>query len=68
MHFEIYQESGAKGSGTESDLTGSAWRWRLKGPNGETITSGESYVDHAECLLAVRLVRRTCSHTPIRDL
>lgn len=68
MHFEIYQEGSANGSGSESDLTGSAWRWRLKCPNGETITSGESYADHAECLRAVFLVRRTSSHTPIRDL
>ena len=68
MHFEIYQDRSARGDGSESDLTGSAWRWRLKGPNGETITSGESYRDHAECLLAVYLVRRTSSHTPIRDI
>ncbi len=68
MYFEIYQEGSATGTGTQSDLTGSAWRWRLKGPNGETITSGESYVDHAACLLAVYLVRRTSSHTPIRDI
>jgi uncharacterized protein YegP (UPF0339 family) len=64
VHFEIYQE----GSGTESDLSGGAWRWRLKGPNGETITSAESYSDHAECLLAVYLIRRTRGHTPIRDI
>ena len=67
MYFEIYQDRSAMGHGTESDQTGSAWRWRLNGPNGETITSGESYDDHAECLLAVYLVRRTSSHTPIRD-
>ncbi len=67
MYFEIYQEGSASSSGAQSDLAGNAWRWRLKCPEGETITSGESYADHAECLLAVRLIRRTCSHTPIRD-
>ena len=67
MHFEIYQEGSASSSGTQSDLTGSVWRWRLQVPTGETITSGESYVSHAECLQAVYVVRRTCSHTPIRD-
>ena len=67
MHFEIYQEGSASGTGTQSDLTGGAWRWRLKCPNEETITSSESYVDQAECLRAVYLVRRTNSHTPIRD-
>ena len=67
MYFEIYQEGGASGTAAESD-TGTVWRWRLKCPNGETITGGDSYVDHAECLLAVYSVRRTSSHTPIRDI
>jgi uncharacterized protein YegP (UPF0339 family) len=66
-HFEIYQEGNAGGGGTDGEVTGTGWRWRLRGPNGETITSGESYADHAECLLAVYTVRRTSSHTPIRD-
>lgn len=68
VYFEIYQQGGARGSGTRSDLTGGAWRWRLKGANNETVTSGESYVDHADCLRAVYLVRSTSSHTPIRDV
>lgn len=68
MYFEIFQEGSARGSGTQSDLTGGAWRWRLKCPNHEAITSGESYVEHADCLRAVYLVRSTSSHTPIRDV
>ncbi len=68
VYFEIYQEDGAPGSGTRSDLAGGGWRWRLKGANHEIIASGESYVDHAACLRAVRLVRSTSSHTPIRDV
>ncbi len=69
VYFEIYQEGSAKGSsGTQSDLAGGGWRWRLKGANHEIIASGESYVDHAACLRAVRLVRSTSSHTPIRDV
>ena len=67
MYFEIYQHGSATGADTRSDLTGSEWRWRLKGANNEIIASGESYVDHADCLRAVYLVRRTSSHTPIRD-
>ncbi len=68
VYFEIYQQGSAGGSGTKSDLAGGAWRWRLKGANHETITSGETYVDHADCLHAVYLVRSTSSHTPIRDV
>jgi uncharacterized protein YegP (UPF0339 family) len=66
-HFEIYQEGNAGAGGTDGEGIGTGWRWRLRGPNGETITSAESYADHAECLLAVYIVRRTNSHTPIRD-
>ena len=68
MYFEIFQQGSARGSDTQSDITGGAWRWRLKGANDETITGGESYADHADCLRAVYLVRRTSSHTPIRDV
>ena len=64
MYFEIFQQP----SGTQSDLTGGAWRWRLKASDQEIITSGESYVDHADCLRAVYLIRSTSSHTPIRDV
>jgi uncharacterized protein YegP (UPF0339 family) len=68
VYFEIYQEANAAGDGTQSELTGGAWRWRLKGANHEIVASGESYVSHADCLHAVYLVRRTSSHTPIRDV
>jgi uncharacterized protein YegP (UPF0339 family) len=68
VHFEIYQDGNADGGSSRGNLTGSAWRWRLRGPNGETMTSGEAYGDHAECLSAVYMVRRTSSHTPIRDV
>ena len=67
MYFEIYQQPGARGGGTQGELTGGAWRWRLKCENHETITSGESYAHHADCLRAVYLIRSTSSHTPIRD-
>jgi uncharacterized protein YegP (UPF0339 family) len=68
VYFEIYQHDSASGADTRSDRTGGEWRWRLKGANNETIASGEGYVDHADCLHAVYLVRRTSSHTPIRDV
>ena len=68
VYFEIYRQGSARGSGTQSEATDGAWRWRLKCANNETITSGESYADHADCLRAVYLVRSTSSHTPIRDV
>lgn len=68
MYFEIYQQAGGGDGSTQSELTGGAWRWRLKGANQETITGGESYAHHADCLRAVYLVRSTSSHTPIRDV
>jgi uncharacterized protein YegP (UPF0339 family) len=68
VHFEIYQQGSQTGSSPNNDPTGAPWRWRLMGPDGEIITSGESYVDHAACLRAVRLVRRTSDHTAIRDV
>ncbi len=68
MYFEIYRQGSATGTDNPNDPTGGEWRWRLKGANHETITSGESYVDHADCLRAVYLLRSTSSHTPIRDV
>ena len=68
VSFEIYQQESADDSGMQSDPTVGAWRWRLKSANHEVITSGESYADHADCLRAVYLVRRTSDHTPIRDV
>ena len=68
VYFEIYRQGSAGGSDAQSDLTGGTWRWRLNCANNETITSGESYADHADCPRAVYLVRSTSSHTPIRDV
>ena len=68
VEFEIYQQESGSGSGTQSDPSVGAWRWRLKSANHETITSGESYASHADCLRAVFLVRSTSSHTAIRDV
>jgi uncharacterized protein YegP (UPF0339 family) len=68
VYYEIYQQGSAPGTGTQSAPTEGRWRWRLKGPNDETIASGESYEHHADCLRAVYLLRRTCSQTPIRDV
>jgi uncharacterized protein YegP (UPF0339 family) len=68
VHFEIFQQVSETGSDTQADPTSVAWRWRLIGPDGETIIGSESYMDHADCLRAVRLVRMTSDHTAIRDV
>lgn len=68
MYFEIFMEDNERSTGTSSVRDDGAWRWRLKGANNETITSGETYADHADCLRAVYLIRSTSSHTPIRDV
>ena len=68
VYFEIYQQESASGSSAQGDRAGGEWRWRLKSANHETIASGESYADHADCLRAVYLVRGTSSQTPIRDV
>jgi uncharacterized protein YegP (UPF0339 family) len=68
VYFEIYQQESEEPSGNQSDLTGGAWRWRLKSADHEAITSAESYAQYADCLHAVLLVRRTSTHTPIRDV
>lgn len=68
VFFEIYRQDSPGGAGTSGANSGGSWRWRLKCPNGETITSGESYADHAECLRAVYLIRSTSTQTPIRDV
>lgn len=68
VEFEIYQQESASGNGMQSGVSVGAWRWRLKSANHETITSGESYAHHADCLRAVFLIRSTSSHTAIRDV
>ena len=42
------------------------WRWYLQANNGKTIAdSGEGYVNQADCLHAIDLVRDTNRRTPV---
>lgn len=52
MYFEIYRQS----KGTLSTGKGQ-WRWRLRAGNHETIASGESYVNKADCLHVIELIK-----------
>lgn len=63
MKFEIYP---SKMAGLLSSP--SEWRWRLKAANGEIIASGESYVNKADCMHAISLVKSTTSATPVVEL
>jgi uncharacterized protein YegP (UPF0339 family) len=45
MYYEIYRD----GQGY--------WRWRLRAANHETLASGESYVNKADCTRAIVLVK-----------
>ena len=44
------------------------WRWRLRAANHVTIaTSGEGYVNYADCLRGIELVQSTTLDTPIYE-
>ncbi|CAG8865312.1 hypothetical protein PS726_04924 [Pseudomonas fluorescens] len=63
MYFEIYRQI----RGTV--LTGKGqWRWRLRAGNHETIASGEAYVNKADCVHAISLIKGTCEQTPIKEI
>lgn len=56
MFFEVYKD------------TGGQWRWRLKAANGKEIAnSGEGYVNKADCLHGIDLVKASAS-APVKDM
>ena len=63
MYFEIYRQT----RGTARTGQGQ-WRWRLRAGNHETIASGESYINKADCLHAISLIKETQDQTPIREI
>jgi uncharacterized protein YegP (UPF0339 family) len=63
MYFEIYRQT----RGTSQTGKGQ-WRWRLRAGNNETIASGESYVNKADCVHAISLIKRTQDQTPIKEI
>jgi uncharacterized protein YegP (UPF0339 family) len=59
MHFEVYQagEGGQKGQ----------WRWRLHASNGQVIaTSGEGYVDRADCERMIAHIQAGCPSAAVK--
>ena len=41
------------------------WRWRLKGANGEIVAQGEAYTRKADCLRAVKAIRRLAGEAKV---
>ncbi len=63
MYFEIYRQT----RGTP--LTGKGqWRWRLRAANHETVASGESYVNKADCLHVIGLIKGVHDETPVKEI
>ena len=54
MYFTIYRSGGQ-------------WRWNLRAGNHEIIAQGESYINKADCLHAINLVKSTDENTPVRE-
>jgi uncharacterized protein YegP (UPF0339 family) len=44
------------------------WRWRLRAGNHETVASGESYVNKADCLHVIELIKGVQSDTPVKEI
>jgi uncharacterized protein YegP (UPF0339 family) len=56
MYFELYQ------------ATNKQWYWRLKSANHQIVaTGGEGYVNKADALHGIDLVRSTSASTPVHD-
>ena len=63
MYFEIYRQN----RGTPQTGKGQ-WRWRLRAGNNETIASGEAYVNKADCVHAISLIKGTQELTPVKEI
>ncbi|MBD9589821.1 DUF1508 domain-containing protein [Pseudomonas sp. PDM03] len=63
MYFEIYRQTRV------TPHTGKGqWRWRLRAGNNETIASGEAYVNKADCVHAISLIKGTQDQTPVKEI
>ena len=54
--FELYKDVGGQ------------FRWRLKGPNGEPIASGEAYTTKESCKDGIAAVRKYAGDADFVDL
>ena len=57
MYFETFPD------------TRGEWRWRLRAANHAIIaTSGEGYINYADCLRGIELVKLTTQNTPVYEV
>ena len=70
MYFQVYQEQPKNALAAPATIFGGGgeWRWRLRGDNNETVSSGESYKNEADCLHAIELIMDTNRQTPVRRI
>jgi uncharacterized protein YegP (UPF0339 family) len=58
MYFELYKSA-----------TNNQWYWRLKSANHQTVaTGGEGYVNKADAVNGINLVKSTTTGTPVREI
>lgn len=56
MHFQLYKDAAGQ------------WRWRLVAGNNQIVaTSGEGYVNKADAVHGIDLVKGTSASTPVRE-
>lgn len=48
--------------------SGSQWRWRLLGTDGQTVCGGPAYATHSQCYQEVLRVQHTAPLAQILDL
>ena len=69
MYFEIYERERSFVAALKGRLMGGGdWRWRLKGPNDETLASREGYPTRSECERAVMMLKQEISAAPLKFL
>jgi uncharacterized protein YegP (UPF0339 family) len=67
MQFEIYERERSTISLLRGRLMGGGdWRWRLIGPNNETLASREGFPTRSECERAVMLLKQEVAAAPIK--
>lgn len=63
MRFEYYNTA-PKGLLAAAAGEKGGWRWRFVADNGKIVASGEAYVNKADCLHAIALLKSTNALTP----
>ena len=66
MQFEIYERERSMVAALRGKLMGGGdWRWRLIGPQNETLASREGYPTRSDAERAVMLLKQEIAAAPI---